>query len=140
MMKEELIQYGASYDGVWSWALAEKQEGTSRTGKWMFWPKSEGAIPIWRTICELTRSHQLGIQAKMRVEKRDETDALLICVYTRDSEDVEDLQRIVDILREKVPPHYFLLYKEDTMKRRNADRRLCKWCVYPNQRTIHVDS
>jgi hypothetical protein len=95
-VKDELVKYGARYDGVWSWALAKSQESTSRAGKWMFWPKSEEAIEIWRIICELTRSHHLGIQAKMRVEKRDAADERLICVYTRDSDDMEDLQRGVD--------------------------------------------
>jgi hypothetical protein len=140
---DELAKYGARYDGVWSWALAKGCKGTPRTGKWMLWPKGEEAIEVWRVICELTCSHELGIQAKMScVENRELSGERLICVYTYDSDDMEDLQRVVDKLRSSIDPKHRLIYKEDSMTRadfyQDADRRVSKWYVRPDEKTIRA--
>jgi hypothetical protein len=139
----ELAKYGVRYDGVWSWALAKGQGGTPRKGKWMLWPEGGEAIEVWRIICELTRSDQLGIQAKIScVENRELSGERLICVYTYDSDDMEDLQRILDKLRESIDPKYRLIYKEDSMTRAgfysDADRRVSKWYVRPFEQTIRA--
>jgi hypothetical protein len=140
---DELAKYGARYDGVWSWALAKGCKGTPRTGKWMLWPKGEEAIEVWRVICELTCSHELGIQAKMScVENRELSGERLICVYTYDSDDMEDLQRVVDKLRSSIDPKHRLIYKEDSMTRadfyQDVDRRVSKWYVRPDEKTIRA--
>lgn len=82
----------------------------------------------------LTCSHELGIQAKIScVESRELSGERLICVYTYDSDDMEDLQRVVDNLRSSIDPKHRLIYKEDSMTRagfyQDADRRVSKWYV-----------
>ena len=109
----------------------------------MLWPKGEEAIEVWRVICELTCSHELGIQAKMScVENRELSGERLICVYTYDSDDMEDLQRVVDKLRSSIDPKHRLIYKEDSMTRadfyQDADRRVSKWYVRPDEKTIRA--
>lgn len=141
MKDGELAKYGDMYDGVWSWALAKGHQGTPRTGKWMLWPEGEEAIEVWRIICALTHSHELGIQAKISCsEERELSGERLICVYTSDSDDREDLQRVVDKLRSSIDPKYRLIYKEDSMTRagfyQDADRRVSKWYVSPGEVTI----
>jgi hypothetical protein len=153
---DELTKYGAKYGGGWSWALAESQgRSTPRTGKWMLWPEGEEAKEVWRIICTLTSSHELGIQAKISCERNKELEGeRLICVYTSDSDDVRDLQRVVDKLRESVDPKYRLIYKEDSMtragfyserhagarkeKRTYVDHPVSKWYVWPHERTIRA--
>jgi hypothetical protein len=113
---EELAKYGEKYDGVWSWALAKSGDSTPRTGKWMLWPQGEEAIEVWHVVCELTCSHKLGIQAKMSCEAgRELLGERLICVYTYDSDDLQDVQRVVDTLRRCIDPKHRLIYKEDSM-------------------------
>jgi hypothetical protein len=154
---DELAKYGTQHDGTWDWALAERQRRTTpRTGKWMLWPQGEESIEVWRVICELTRAHALGIQAKIScVRNRELSGERLICVYTYDSDDREDLQRVVDQLRESIDPQYRLIYKEDSMTRAGfysaahlpasgkktreyVDRPVSKWYVRPRERTIRA--
>lgn len=141
MKDAELIAHGAKYDGVWSWARADSSGWTARSGKWMLWPEGEEALSAWRIIGELTRAGKLGIQAKISCRaQRELVGERLICVYTADSDDLPDLQRVVDLLRNHLNPKHRLIYKEESMTHaglyQDANRRVSKWYVHPGERII----
>lgn len=144
MKDTELIQYGAKHDGVWCWAVGGgPTNGTSRTGKWMLWPIGEEALVVWQIICQLTMASELGFQAKISCRaERELAGERLICVYTADSDDLPDLQRVVNILRSQLNPNYRLIYKEDSMTRagfyRDADHPVSKWYVRPGEMIIRA--
>lgn len=148
MKDNELTRYGHYYDSRWMWAVPSirpKDLSTEeRNGKWMLWPTGEEAVAVWRTICKLTKQGKLGVQAKIDCCKgRELAGERLICVYTEDSDDLEDLQRVVDQLRESLDPRHRLIYKEDRMTsaggyKSTTDRPVSKWYVRPHETEIHM--
>lgn len=136
--------YRKSDKDVWSWAFHGVSGGkphTERVGKWMLWPEGINAIEAWKTIVELTRSNRLGTQAKISAQYgRELVGERLICVYTYDSDDMEDLQRIVNVLREHIDPAYRLVYKEDRATRagyyQGSGKVTSKWYVKPFETLI----
>lgn len=148
-LDNELLHYGDHNDSAWVWATKltreQKQRISERTGKWMLWPIGKEAIEVWRVICELTRGGSLGIQAKITYREHCiPGDAeRLICVYTYDSDDLSDLQRVVNQLRESLDQKYRLIYKEDRMTMAGGyvgttKRRVSKWYVNPHEMVIHA--
>ena len=72
------------------------------TGKWMLVCPQDEVNDIWSAIARATAFNQLGIAAKVapRPEDGDTRKDRLICVYTRDFQDKEDLARVLQKLRE----------------------------------------
>ena len=141
MINEQLASIGSHYDGYWAWALnkSRKERDTPRSGKWMLWPVGEEAIEVWQVIVELTQQNILGSQAK--ISCREEEKEHVICVYTLDSDDLSDLQRIVNKLRESIDPKHRLIYKENSMTcagvYKGSGKIVSKWYVKPYETTIH---
>lgn len=142
MNDDELLHEGTPMDAFWVWARTQSKQATPRVGKWMLWPSDEEVATIWHQVYELSQREQSGvIQAKVsRETNRMAPNTRLICVYTADSDDKEDLQRVVTALRMAVNPAYVLLYKENRVTRaglyQNAFRPVSKWRVRPYETTI----
>ncbi|CAK4026019.1 Hypothetical predicted protein [Lecanosticta acicola] len=71
-------------------ALAVKSGVT--VGKWMLFPKRKDLAQYWRLVATGTAEGNLGITAKVSTEPSEET---LICVYTYDFSDTEDVVRVL---------------------------------------------
>lgn len=70
-------------------------------GKWMMFPTSNDLPRFWRLVVEATVAGKLGLCSKVATpdpsSRKDET---LICVYTYDFSDMEDVRRVLDQLLE----------------------------------------
>ncbi|KAJ6468941.1 hypothetical protein C8R45DRAFT_875799 [Mycena sanguinolenta] len=65
-------------------------------GKWMLFPTVEEANETWALVANATANNRLGIGAKIATAGKEESDRCrLICVYTRDFTDKEDVQRVL---------------------------------------------
>ncbi|KAK4156419.1 hypothetical protein C8A00DRAFT_30703 [Chaetomidium leptoderma] len=69
------------------------------TGKWMLFPEPGNVNEVWAKVCQATANDELGTGAKVetRVESAKER---LICVYTRDFRDKDDVARVLNRMRE----------------------------------------
>ena len=72
------------------------------TGKWMLFCHPGEVNDIWSAVARATAFNQLGIAAKVapKPEDGDSQKDRLICVYTRDFQDKEDMGRVLQKLRE----------------------------------------
>lgn len=73
-----------------------------RCGKWMFFPGPGAVDDIWAVVARATAANELGVAAKVapRGDEEGRLDAArLICVYTRDFTDKDDVGRVLGRLR-----------------------------------------
>ncbi|KAF2267418.1 DUF1917-domain-containing protein [Lojkania enalia] len=77
-------------------ALAEKTN--ILTGKWMLFPSLEDVARVWKMVVEGTINNRLGCGAKVATDQGT-SNSRLICVYTKDFRDDDD---VVRVLRELV--------------------------------------
>ncbi|PHH54452.1 UPF0696 protein C11orf68 -like protein [Ceratocystis fimbriata CBS 114723] len=89
-----------------------------RSGKWMLFAESESIDKFWKIIAQATIDDALGVAAKVQLSP--ESDPVqgrterLICIYTRNFFDQEDVERVLAKLRElKVTPMKPIYYKPD---------------------------
>ncbi|KAK4228151.1 hypothetical protein QBC38DRAFT_164215 [Podospora fimiseda] len=71
------------------------------TGKWMLFPEPNQVNQVWAVVAKATANNELGIAAK--VETKVETNPQkerLICVYTGDFRDKDDVARVLKRLKE----------------------------------------
>ncbi|KAF3007529.1 hypothetical protein E8E13_006213 [Curvularia kusanoi] len=68
------------------------------SGKWMLFPKVQEVTRIWKTVVEATTNDRLGPMAKVAPE--DGKDERLICVYTKDFRDEDDVLRVLKELED----------------------------------------
>ncbi|RLI69082.1 MAG: hypothetical protein DRP02_11335 [Candidatus Gerdarchaeota archaeon] len=108
------------------WLYAKRKKGnypayTPRGGKWLIFVHVKEIDEVWRKIKKATEDGKLGNGAKVATAKPNPNarnpDIKVICVYTYDWTDEEDVRRIREELRklgitQKIP------YKtdEDTLK------------------------
>jgi hypothetical protein len=103
---------------------------------------------LWLTLSEgmscfigqSARKEQVADQMRCFFSYRD---SLLICVYTKDSDDLADLQRVVNQLRESLDRKHRLVYKEDKMTlaggyKDTTARPVSKWYVNPYETEIRM--
>lgn len=89
------------------------------TGKWMLFPEAQIVNSVWKVVADNTASGELGICAKVATGSADMTEKTkqerLICVYTKDFSDGEDVRRVVrqmeilDLVPRNGPP--WIYYK-----------------------------
>lgn len=78
-------------------SLAVKTSTTC--GKWMLFPADDDYPRFWRLVAEATAEGKLGITSKAATPSP--IDPInLICVYTYDFTDTEDVQRVLESLVE----------------------------------------
>ncbi|KAH6644411.1 hypothetical protein C7974DRAFT_20104 [Boeremia exigua] len=68
------------------------------SGKWMLFPKAEEVTRTWRSVVEAVIADRLGPMAKVAPE--DGKDERLICIYTKDFRDEEDVLRVLQELED----------------------------------------
>ena len=77
--------------------LAKEKHYT--TGKWMLFPLPEDVNRCWAIVAEATINRELGIAAKVATDDgRGNMVSRLICVYTKDFSDMDDVKRVLDRL------------------------------------------
>ncbi|EEP82737.1 predicted protein [Uncinocarpus reesii 1704] len=67
------------------------------TGKWMLFPSAESLDETWAAVADATAKGTLGIEAKVATDPENGASSKprLICVYTRDFWDKEDVRRVL---------------------------------------------
>jgi Basophilic leukemia-expressed protein Bles03 len=121
------------------WIKASRKHGsypaaTKLSGKWLVFVPIEKVDEAWAVIKQATEEGKLGNWSKVATMRRNPNERdprkKVICVYTYDSEDRADVNRVRQTLREldfieKLP------YKTDeaTMagRHRKGDRRVSKY-------------
>lgn len=67
-----------------------------RCGKWMLFPEPADVTEVWRAVARATADGELGIAAKVAPRAKEGPDkARLICIYTKDFIDKDDLLRVL---------------------------------------------
>ena len=61
----------------------------------MLFPRVDEVNEAWRTVCEGVDADRLGTAAKVSTSGLEGDAARLICVYTKDFTDVEDVRRVL---------------------------------------------
>lgn len=80
------------------------KEWTDRSGKWLIFTSFKKLDETWKLIAEETEAGRLGISAKTATAKPNGLAKnpwiKVICVYTHDATDREDVMRVRERLRE----------------------------------------
>jgi Domain of unknown function (DUF1917) len=108
---------------------------TERGGKWLLFVDRERVDEVWQKVCDALAAGRLGDCAKVSTARPNpnSTDSRkhVICVYTYDSEDSEDVMRIRASLRKLgfVSP---IAYKtdqatDDSLYKVRGNRRVSKY-------------
>ncbi|KAL8844314.1 MAG: hypothetical protein Q9176_001224 [Flavoplaca citrina] len=81
------------------YGAAKKKHCTS--GKWMLFPYPEDVNPQWAIVAEATVNRELGTAAKVAPDdNKGDRVPRLICVYTKDFSDLDDVKRVLGRLVE----------------------------------------
>lgn len=64
-------------------------------GKWMLFPTTKDADDVWFLIAKATAEGKLGSAAKVATDDGSNTPERLICVYTKDFSDTDDVKRVL---------------------------------------------
>lgn len=129
----------------WAYAFSKSKkkypESTKNCGKWMiFVYKGEQLDIIWAGVKEAIEKGMLGHSAKCSTAKENSyslnKNTGVICIYTYDSNDKEDLKRIAKELF-KIEKVEKLFYKEDSTTHEGkyanrGDKNISKWFVNKN--------
>jgi Domain of unknown function (DUF1917) len=109
----------------WIWAervdTYNYPQPTERCGKWMIYAHDSEVDQVWMTIRDAVVGGLLGSSAKVATMKPSpnavKPDHKVICIYTYDSEDKDDVVRILTSLREDLGVLHKAFYKEDNVTR-----------------------
>lgn len=69
------------------------------SGKWMLFPEPDTVNEVWRAVAHATARNELGIVAKVDTRASSGKERL-ICVYTSDFRDKDDVARVLNRLRQ----------------------------------------
>lgn len=105
------------------WVRAERPasagpypEPSPRNGKWMLFVAAEEMDAWWVKVCDALTAGKLGAHAKIATMRENShargSKTKLICIYTYDSDDLDDVNRILRGIRE-LGEHRRIYYKED---------------------------
>ncbi|KAL8949863.1 MAG: hypothetical protein Q9222_004056 [Ikaeria aurantiellina] len=76
--------------------LVKAKEKGFTSGKWMLFPHSDDVNRLWGIVAEATVNRELGHAAKVAPDSGEgDQEPRLICVYTKDFSDVEDVKRVL---------------------------------------------
>lgn len=79
--------------------LAKAKEKNFTIGKWMLFPYPEDVNRQWAIVAEATVNRELGMAAKVAPDNGDgDRTQRLICLYTKDFSDTDDVKRVLDRL------------------------------------------
>lgn len=66
----------------------------------MIFCETDEVDTIWTTVARATASNELGIAAKVATRGYDTREPRLVCIYTKDFTDMDDVARIVSKMRD----------------------------------------
>lgn len=66
----------------------------------MLFPSAEYVDSVWSTVARATAENELGTAAKVAPDDGDVRKGRLICIYTADFSDMEDVTRVLHKLRD----------------------------------------
>ncbi|KAF2671038.1 DUF1917-domain-containing protein [Microthyrium microscopicum] len=69
-------------------------------GKWLLFVTTDYVNTVWRTVVKATIEDRLGNGAKIAAQDKATGGPRVICIYTNDFNDREDIRRVVKELRE----------------------------------------
>lgn len=61
----------------------------------MIFPSPSEVNEVWSVVAHATANNQLGISSKVAPDDGDDRSARLICIYTNDFEDMNDVRRVL---------------------------------------------
>lgn len=76
------------------------QPEAKQVGKWLFFVAEKYIDDTWRNVKKAIEEDKLWKQAKVSTAWRSKGGVYVVCVYTYDYEDVNDVMKIRDYLRE----------------------------------------
>ena len=91
------------------WIFAERElddypDHTARSGKWLIFVPKADVDEVWKKIMQAVEKGKLGGTAKVSTAKPNpnsiDTSKHVICVYTYDADDIVDVRRVRQALRE----------------------------------------
>lgn len=91
-----------STDGYWIYVEKGPHGYSPHTGKWLLFISRPKVDQIWSEIEAATRAGRLGCAAKVATAKENPhatSAAHVICVYTSDYRDLDDVRRVLAELR-----------------------------------------
>lgn len=102
------------------WVYAENpsplRDWTNRSGKWLIFTSFKKLDQVWQLIYEETVAGRLGLSSKAATSRPNglakNPFIKVICVYTYDSSDIDDVMRVRNRLRE-IGFYKKLSYKTD---------------------------
>ncbi|KAJ5115021.1 hypothetical protein NUU61_000780 [Penicillium alfredii] len=92
--------------------FAAAREARVTAGKWMLFPTVDRADAVWAAVVKALEKGELGDVAKVATDDGS-GHARLICVYTNDFEDMEDVKRVLrglvdaGLVEEQARPIYY---------------------------------
>jgi hypothetical protein len=95
----------------WIWVSKPLQVESIHSGKWLLFPEKKNVDEVWEKVKILIAANRLGEQAK--VSKGEKQDEHVVCVYTTDFENVQDVFRVLVTLRRNHLQDSFINYKTD---------------------------
>ncbi|KAF4630211.1 hypothetical protein G7Y89_g7931 [Cudoniella acicularis] len=69
------------------------------SGKWMLFCPPDEVDPVWAVVARATANNELGIAAKVAPDDGNDRHHRLICIYTKDFSDLEDVIRVLKKLK-----------------------------------------
>ncbi|KAL8870015.1 MAG: hypothetical protein Q9174_003841 [Haloplaca sp. 1 TL-2023] len=103
-------------------ACAKEYQHTS--GKWMLFPYPDDVNACWATVAHATVNRELGIAAKVAPDAGEgDRGQRLICIYTKDFSDLDDVKRVLERLAElgMVKKGRDIYYKADALTELNIN-------------------
>ena len=96
----------------WIWARVPGHPPAERSGKWMLFPSVKGVDAVWTKVKSLLADNQLGGCAKVAPAVHAGS-AYLVCIYTRDHDDIADVFRVLKEIRQSGLYSRAISYKTD---------------------------
>ncbi|KAJ4992933.1 hypothetical protein SVAN01_01637 [Stagonosporopsis vannaccii] len=113
------------------------------SGKWMLFPKAEEVTETWRNVVEAVITDRLGPMAKVAPD--DGKDERLICIYTKDFRDDDDVLRVLKELEhmDLLPHSRSIYYKSDAftyldLYSTTADRYGLQASLYASKKMLAI--
>jgi hypothetical protein len=95
----------------WIWTNQLVRVKSIHSGKWLLFPDRKNVDEIWEKVKILIAANRLGNIAK--VSKGETGNEYVLCVYTHNFEDVQDVFRVLVTLRRNRLQNTFMNYKTD---------------------------
>ena len=109
---------------AWFVARSGEQVKSDRCGKWIIRPEKQCVDEIWEKTTRLLSKNELGNRAVVSTKKQG--DEHIICLYTNDFEDVQDVFRVlVTLQRKELEDDFFTYVTEETRVTMYGSPPLC---------------